>query len=78
MTTFTAIRTMSDHLLDLVFRPAEVEFRDLINALHIGDLTACELVALVTILRSALERKQSRETEPASLEVVRERGRTKR
>ena len=64
-----------DHLAQLGFEFACDEVREIMGGeypLKMDDLTACEMVALLTILRPAHERKRLAERQPAPvLELVR-------
>lgn len=54
-----------DDLAETVREPAWREMVRLINSLMPDDFTACEIVAIVTVMRGAWARKQAREAEPA-------------
>ena len=67
----TAATPRVDALADYLRTPACDELRELLDDLYPADFTVCEMVALVTILRGARERKTARQMQPASLELVR-------
>jgi hypothetical protein len=63
-----------DDLAQLCFALARDEVDEIMGGDdHItpADLTACEMVALLTVLRPAWERKRAAERQPVSLELVR-------
>lgn len=53
-----------DRLADCLLAPAHDDFLDLLHNLNPDDFTACEFIAMVTILRSVMERKQAEEMTP--------------
>jgi hypothetical protein len=61
-----------DDLAQLCFELACNEVREIMGEVKPGDMTACEIVALLTILRPAFERKRAAARQPAPvLELVR-------
>jgi hypothetical protein len=61
-----------DDLAALCASLARDEVRDIMEEIFVDDLTACEMVALLTILRQAREQEALAERQPAAvLELVR-------
>jgi hypothetical protein len=60
-----------DELASVLRGPAEKEYRELMTRLKLSDMTTSEVVAMLTVLRPADERKRAAEREPISLQLVR-------
>jgi hypothetical protein len=60
-----------DNLASVLRGPAEKELDELLGELRFDDLTTCEMLAFVAILRPAWERRQARQNPPAPLKLVR-------
>jgi hypothetical protein len=54
-----------DDLAQLCFELARHEVREIFEEIKPADMTACEMVALLTILRPARERKRLAQRQPA-------------
>jgi hypothetical protein len=61
-----------DDVAQICYDLAREEVRTIMGEVKERDLTGCEMVALLTVLRPAWERKKARERQPAPvLELVR-------
>ncbi len=61
----TVVNPTVDELAQLCAALARDEACEIMEEIYVDDLTACEIVALLTVLRPARERKRLAERQPA-------------